>query len=52
MPAQCAVFIGDRGTLVRIGLRGGGGSRMRTGLCLTFDLLSLREQGFFDELDR
>jgi hypothetical protein len=34
MPANCGLFVRDRETLVRIGLRGGGCSPDRTGLSL------------------
>src|SRR6516164_6249808 len=34
MPANCGLFVGDRETSVRIGLRGGGHSRSRTRLSI------------------
>src|SRR6266404_9657766 len=33
-PANCGLFVRDRETSVRIGLRGGGGSHLRAGLWL------------------
>src|SRR5438128_2629250 len=33
-PANCGLFVRDRETSVRVGLRGGGGSHLRAGLWL------------------